>query len=172
MVPTHPSWMFSLTALQHFFLIVNSSVNFIIYCLVGKKSVIPFLHFYDSEVSDLDKFLSAKWSAVSIAITSKCGSKNSNLLNLINTEDTGTCFWWYVNSFSSFLISYINSLVLYVFPPNINFLSPLLEFIHSYGIICTFLLISIIISPVSAPIFLSLCCAKNLINTEDSSTCF
>merc|ERR1712013_234856 len=37
MLPTHPSWMFTLTAIQHFFLIVNSSVNFIIYCFMGTK---------------------------------------------------------------------------------------------------------------------------------------
>ena len=37
LLPTHPSWMFTLTALQHFFLIVNSSVNFIIYCFMGTK---------------------------------------------------------------------------------------------------------------------------------------
>jgi len=37
LLPTHPSWMFTLTALQHFFLIVNSSVNFIIYCVMGTK---------------------------------------------------------------------------------------------------------------------------------------
>ena len=37
MLPSHPSWMFTLTAIQHFFLIVNSSVNFIIYCLMGTK---------------------------------------------------------------------------------------------------------------------------------------
>ena len=37
MLPTHPSWMFSLTAIQHFLLIVNSSVNFIIYCFWGTK---------------------------------------------------------------------------------------------------------------------------------------
>ena len=37
MLPSHPSWMFTLTAIQHFFLIVNSSANFIIYCFMGTK---------------------------------------------------------------------------------------------------------------------------------------
>ena len=37
MLPYHPSWMFTLTAIQHFFLIFNSSVNFIIYCYMGTK---------------------------------------------------------------------------------------------------------------------------------------
>ena len=40
LLPSHPSWMFSLTAIQHFCLILNSSVNFIIYSLLGSKYVI------------------------------------------------------------------------------------------------------------------------------------
>ena len=40
MLPFHPSWMFTLTAVQHFFLIFNSSVNFIIYCCMGTKYII------------------------------------------------------------------------------------------------------------------------------------
>ena len=36
-LPVHPSWMFTLTSIQHLSLIINSSVNFIIYCVMGTK---------------------------------------------------------------------------------------------------------------------------------------
>ena len=39
LLPKHPSWMFTLTAIQHLTLIMNSSVNFIIYCAMGTKYV-------------------------------------------------------------------------------------------------------------------------------------
>ena len=32
-----PSWMFTLTALQHFGLVLNSGANFVIYCIMGTK---------------------------------------------------------------------------------------------------------------------------------------
>ena len=33
----HPTWMFPVSALSHLMLIVNSSINFVIYCAVGSK---------------------------------------------------------------------------------------------------------------------------------------
>ena len=37
LLPAHPSWMFTLTAVQHFALILNSSINFVVYCAMGTK---------------------------------------------------------------------------------------------------------------------------------------
>ena len=33
----HPSWLYVISALNHLMLMVNSSINFIIYCAVGSK---------------------------------------------------------------------------------------------------------------------------------------
>ena len=33
----HPTWLFPVAALSHLMLIVNSSINFVIYCAVGSK---------------------------------------------------------------------------------------------------------------------------------------
>merc|ERR1719483_1280686 len=35
--PYYPKWMHTVSYINHLMLVLNSSVNFIIYCLVGKK---------------------------------------------------------------------------------------------------------------------------------------
>ena len=48
LLPAHPSWMFTLTAVQHFALILNSSINFVVYCAMGTKyaTLNSFLYLY------------------------------------------------------------------------------------------------------------------------------
>ena len=33
----HPTWLFAVSAINHLLLMVNSSVNFLIYCAVGSR---------------------------------------------------------------------------------------------------------------------------------------
>jgi len=99
LLPTHPSWMFTLTALQHFFLIVNSSVNFIIYCVMGTKFrqvlMLSFKKMFCSTNNSFEPDSEAELSAGTRANTPKADptcrqpqTSQMTLLGLLERENT------------------------------------------------------------------------------------